>query len=423
MQKYVDLLNKCGVENWFIRDEKRNSVELFFVKKKLDMRRMNNSDDAEVSIYVDCEKDGKKYRGRTDIILSDSMDDDEIIKKIEDAKYAATNALNPFYELPKPEKSECVVLESDLNSLTLSETADAFVKAFYEEDNDSEVFVNSLEMFVNEYRVTMKGSKGTDVSFVKREVTGEFVAQCKAPQDVETYQDFKYDSLALTEMKKLVKDTLMMTKDRAGANEMPPKGEHDLILSDKYIASLFDFYGSRAHAGYIYPGYSDYEVGKNVQGEDVNGDLLNITFLPMNPFNAEGIRMIERPFITNGELKVIHGDQRLSYYLGIDQIGTYGKVKVKEGDAAYEGMKKSCLHVVNFSDFQVDSLDGSFKGEIRLAYLYDENGNKTCVTGGSVNGSLLKCQKDFSFSKETQRLSEYEGPLAVRLKAVSVNGK
>jgi PmbA protein len=133
--------------------------------------------------------------------------------------------------------------------------------------------------------------------------------------------------------------------------------------------------------------------------------------------------MIEREFIKDGILKTLHGDQRLSYYLNIPQIGTYAKVRVKEGKVSFADMKRDCLHVVNFSDFQVDPLDGSFKGEIRLAYKYDENGNKTCLTGGSVNGNLLKCQNDLMFSKETEKLSNYEGPLAIKFKNVSVSGK
>ena len=423
MERYVRLLNECGVGEWFIRQESRTSNELFFIKKKLDMRRIKDVTDANIAVYKDEEKDGKKLKGRTDIIVSASMSDEEIKKKIEGAKYAAGFSLNKYYELPKAEKSDTVIKESDLNGKPLSDIADAFVKAAYEEDNDKDAFINSLELFVEEIKVKMLGSNGTDVSFVKRQVKGEFVAQCKTPQDVETHRSFSYDTMALKELKKLIADTLTMTKDRATATEMPAKGDYDVLLSDMYVPDIFDLYGSRAHAAYIYPGYSNYEVGKPVQGEDVKGDLINADFLPDNPFNAEGIKMIEREFIKDGILKTLHGDQRLSYYLNIPQIGTYAKVRVKEGKVSFADMKRDCLHVVNFSDFQVDPLDGSFKGEIRLAYKYDENGNKTCLTGGSVNGNLLKCQNDLMFSKETEKLSNYEGPLAIKFKKVSVSGK
>ena len=45
------------------------------------------------------------------------------------------------------------------------------------------------------------------------------------------------------------------------------------------------------------------------------------------------------------------------------------------------------LHVVRFSDFQMDSFSGHFSGEIRLAYWCDGE-NVIPVTGGAVNGSI-----------------------------------
>lgn len=134
--------------------------------------------------------------------------------------------------------------------------------------------------------------------------------------------------------------------------------------------------------------------------------------------------MIERPLLENGVLKTIHGDQRFTYYLGVEQIGTYNKVSLPAGTVSFADMKKKpALHVVNFSDFQMDPMDGHFKGEIRLAYLTDENGNVECVTGGSINGSIFEAQKQFAFSKEIENLAEYVGPKAVFLKDVQVAGE
>ena len=83
--------------------------------------------------------------------------------------------------------------------------------------------------------------------------------------------------------------------------------------------------------------------------------------------------------------------------------------------------KKPYLMPVAFSDFQMDEMSGRFGGEIRLAYLYDGETVKT-VTGGSVNGSLLEKQDNLLFSKETFKTSNYSGPLAILIPAVSVAG-
>ncbi|MCR4960303.1 MAG: hypothetical protein K6A74_02535 [Lachnospiraceae bacterium] len=423
MERIERILKECGIETYLIRKIRRESTELFYIKKKLDLRRITDVADMTVCIFKDVEKDGAKLRGRNDIIVDESMTDDEIREKIKAAAFAATCAPNKFFTLPDPEKSEEIVKDSDLMGMDDKDIADAFVKALYEEDHDDKAFINSFELFVYNYHVAIKGSTGVDVAYTKKEVSGEFVAQCKEPQDVETYQGFEYDSLATNDLKKLVRDTLVLTKDRAVATNMPKKGNYDVVLSGKYLQELMTFFLDRSNAAYVYQGYSNYEVGKNIQGEDVKGDVLNIRFGVNDPFNDEGIRMIERSFIEKGVLKTLHGAQRFCDYLGIAKIGTYSKVLLPEGSVKSDELKKNCLHVVNFSDFQMDSLDGHFKGEIRLAYLYDENGNRSVVTGGSVNGSIIEGMKDLKFSREMQKLANYEGPEVIKIRNVAVNGE
>ena len=423
MERYIDILKSCGVDIWFIKEKSVYSNELFFIKKKLDMRRINNSKDSIITVYCDKEIEGEKMRGRSDIIVADTMSDEEIKKMIKDALYAASFSLNPFFELPAPEVSDTVVNKSTLNDIEFSKIADKFADAAYEVDNDKDAFINSMEIFVEEHKVHMRGSTGTDVSYVKRVVNGELITQCKSLQDVETYEQFAYDDLSIDDFKRLIKNTLKHTKDRSFAKDKPKTGISDVIISDAHMPELMKFYFERGNAAMIYPEYSNYKIGLNVQGDDVKGDKLNILYEPVNPFNDEGIKMIERPFLEDGVVKTICGNQRLSYYLGIPQIGSYGKGKMPAGKVSLDDMKKDCLYVVNFSSFETSEMDGSFRGEIRLAYAYDKDGNESLITGGSVNGSLLKSQKDFCFSKEMQNLDNYIGPLAVKLKGVNIGGE
>ena len=76
---------------------------------------------------------------------------------------------------------------------------------------------------------------------------------------------------------------------------------------------------------------------------------------------------------------------------------------------------------VNFSDFQMDTFDGHFGGEIRLGFLYDGE-KRIPVTGGSINGSILDAQKNLVFSRETQVEKNFQGPAAVCLEGVNVAG-
>lgn len=70
----------------------------------------------------------------------------------------------------------------------------------------------------------------------------------------------------------------------------------------------------------------------------------------------------------------------------------------------------------------MNALDGRFGGEIRLAYLFTDDGVKL-LTGGSVNGSLLEKQGGLTFSTERYTDADYTGPFAVRIAGVSVSGK
>ena len=132
--------------------------------------------------------------------------------------------------------------------------------------------------------------------------------------------------------------------------------------------------------------------------------------------------MKDMELLAKGELKGIYGNCRQSYYLGVTPTGLYRAMRVNNGTVSLDEMKKEpYLHVVRFSDFQMDSFTGYFGGEIRLAYLFD--GEKvTPVTGGSINGNLLELQKSLTFSTERYKDSRYDGPMAVRLCHVPVAG-
>ena len=70
----------------------------------------------------------------------------------------------------------------------------------------------------------------------------------------------------------------------------------------------------------------------------------------------------------------------------------------------------------------MDPMSGRFGGEIRLAYLYTDEGVEL-VTGGSVNGSFLEKQGEVIFSAERYSDAAYDGPLAVRIPGVNVSGE
>ena len=396
-EKILQAIRKFQIETYLVTEKTVEGAELYFIKKELDMRRMKQDAVSAVTIYRDFEADGKKMRGSANINIFPEMTQEEVDEAVKGAYYAASFVKNPFFELPKGKKEDKVQVKSTLCGKSLEEIGDAFVKALYCVDVQEDAFINTAEFFMEKTTTAIYNSEGIDVSYEKSSVNGEFVVQCITPQDVEQYQEF--------------------------ATEAPEKGNYKLLLSGKNVRTLIDFYIDRSSSGMVYPGYSGYQAGMDVQGEKVQGEKLNITLHASNPYSSEGIPMKDLTLLKEGELKAIHGNARFAYYLGVEPTGIYSAVKLDNGTKTLEEMKKEpYLYVVSFSDFSMDSLSGYFGGEIRLAYLF--NGEKvTPVTGGSVSGNLLELQKNMAFSTERYKDKDYDGPLAVEFHGVAVAGK
>ena len=381
-EKILQAIRKFQIETYLVTEKTVEGAELYFIKKELDMRRMKQDAVSAVTIYRDFETDGKKMRGSANINIFPEMTQEEVDEAVKGAYYAASFVKNPFFELPKGKKEDKVQVKSTLCGKSLEEIGDAFVKALYCVDVQEDAFINTAEFFMEKTTTAIYNSEGIDVSYEKNSVNGEFVVQCITPQDVEQYQEFAYDDLDTEALTAQAKEALERVCDRARATEAPEKGNYKLLLSGKNVRTLIDFYIDRSSSGMVYPGYSGYQAGMDVQG------------------NA-----------------------RFAYYLGVEPTGIYSAVKLNNGTKAFEEMKKEpYLYVVSFSDFSMDSLSGYFGGEIRLAYLFD--GEKvTPVTGGSVSGNLLELQKDMAFSTERYKDKDYDGPFAVEFHGVAVAGK
>ncbi len=418
----MQALEKNGAEGYLIRKEETESAELYFIKKELDMRRMKDIVSYKVTVYRDFEKDGKKMRGFCDAQVFPQMSSQEVEQAIADACYAASFAANPYFELPKGSKQEHIIMPGKLSSMPVERAAEAFAKSLYAADNRKDAWINTAEFFVNKRTISILNSEGIDVSYTRCEVNGEFVVQCIEPQDVELYQDFAYHDLDTDALTSQADEALDAVEARARAQEAPKKGVYDVILSGKQMYTIFSFYAARANASMVYPGYSNYQKDAKVQGETVSGEKVNMTLKAAAPYAYEGIPMKDLKLMEDGVLQTLYGNVRFCSYLGIQPTGVYEAYQVENGSKPMEELKSSpYLHVVSFSDFQMDAFSGYFGGEIRLAYLYD--GEKvTPVTGGSINGNFLELQGNMVFSQEKYKDSRYDGPMAVKFCNVAVAG-
>ena len=426
MNNMLDMIKKSlrasGVEIWRINEDILEEAELYFVRHNLDMRRMKNTHKYNVGVYRDFEINGTPMLGYSKVTLTPSQTQDEIDSAVSSAFYAASFVANPKYTLPEAVKREHFEMESDLSSLSVEDAALRMAEAHFSADTDPHAFINSSEFFARKYTENIYTSYGTDLSYTKFSVYGEFIVQCKTPQDVEIYHDFSYDSLACDALAQKTGDALRQVSDRAVAKPELKSGTYDVILSGDHVATILSYYVSRSSASMIYPGYSTWKTGSVVQSNIGSGEAIDISLHATRPYSDEGILMRDRKLIENGSLRLIHGDARLSSYLGVEPTGSYNSFTCGNGSISFDEMKKKpCLYPVSFSDFQMDPMSGHFGGEIRLAYYFDGNNTKI-VTGGSINGSINECDGDFLFSIERFESEFYRGPFAVLLKNVKGAG-
>lgn len=422
IERIKTALARCGIALWRINETEEESAELFFVKKQLDTRRLKNVHKYEVTVFRDVESEAGEKRGFSSVLLISSMDDAQLEEELKSAYYAAQFAANPWFELADPVQAAPVQKAGALATAPLSESAGKMARALFAADTQGDAFINSAEVFVSRATRRILSSEGTDVVYTDAEVNGEFVVQCKDPEDVEIHNQFKYLELDEAALSAKVAEALAFVRDRARAQKTLKSGKYDLVLSGNNLAEVLDHYVIRSSASMVYAKYSTWQRGEDVQGE-TDGERLNMTLRACAPYSAEGIPMSDLPLLEDGKLQAWHGPNRFCRYLGVKPTGIFEKFSCSNGTVPFEELKKGpVLWAVTFSDFQMDAMSGHFGGEIRLAYLIEADGTVTPVTGGSINGSILEAQKDMVFSKERYLTAEYDGPYAVRLKHISVAG-
>ncbi len=422
-----NVLLQEGIHDYTINEVSQESVECFFIRRKLDLKRRTNLLEYTVTVFCPFEKENgaegnSSMLGSSSVQIFPEMDEEEIASAIRSAYHGASFVANPWYELVSGTTQALVPSNGTLAEQSPEENMKKMAEALFAADTQDAVFLNSAEIFSKRIIKRIVNARGVDVSYEICEISGEYVVQCNAPQDVETYHQFSYRDLDTEALRKDVEEALEMTQARAKAKVAPKAGKYRVILSGEEMRTFFQYYINRAGAGMIYQKYSSYQTGMQVQGEEVKGDELTIILKAKDPYSQEGIPMKDRTLLEKGVLRTIHGDSRFAHYLKIEPTGTYTSISVPVGTMPMAQMKSGCyLHIVSFSDFQMDPFTGYFGGEIRLAFLCDGS-TVTPVTGGSVNGSIMDVQGNMVFSQERYKNGKYEGPFAVSLEEIPVAG-
>jgi predicted Zn-dependent protease len=427
----VSLLeNNKQISAWKLNEKQTESVELFFIKKDLDMDRAKAVSHSTLTVYVDFEEQGKKYRGSSSSEIHPTMTEEDMERTIERLSFAASFVKNEPYPLASSSEAKTTEKYSNLAEKTLYEWVPEITKAIYEADIHEKGGVNSAELFLNKNTIHIMNSEGVDVSFTSYSGTLEFITTWKESQEeIELYRNLDFASFTPELFKQEVEGMIKQCKDKAVAKPTPSVKDIAVILTGTPVQEFFKYYYNQASVISVYNNISTLKVGDNVQGANVIGDTVNITLDPnlhnsvlSVPYDQDGFPLTKIELYKDGVLERNWGPVRFSHYLKATPTGNIENLSVKGGRKALSELKQeSYLELVAFSDFQMDTVTGDFAGEIRLGYYYDGT-SVVPVTGGSLSGNIKKVQEQMYLSKELQQDNNFVGPKTILLKGASVAG-
>jgi PmbA protein len=424
------LINHQNIDGFKICENKIEANELFFIKKNVDMDRAKSVHQFKVTVYIDFEENGTKYKGSSSTSIYPTMSDTEIEKVINDIAFAAKFVKNPYYPLVKPSTTGEATKESNFSKESLPYWMNEITKAVYKNDGYEKGGINSCEIFLNKIDTRIINSEGVDVHSVDYKGMIEFITTWKEDgEEIELYRCLNCSEFDAEEIAEEVDSMITICKEKAIAKSTPAMDKCSVLLTRGAVKDLFSYYYSKSNAASVYNQSSTWKIGDKVQGEEVLGDLITMTLDPLmknstysGSFDEDGYSLERVTIIENGILKRYVADTRYAHYLDVAPTGTIDNIIINAGSHTSADLRKEPhLEVAAFSDFYVDKMTGDFCGEIRLAWYYD--GEKTCpVTGGSILGNANELHNEIYLSKELQKDNNFEGPEIVKLLKVSVAG-
>lgn len=416
MKKYIDLLDSANLFGWKILEIKKKSTELYYILDKLETNRSVDELLYSVTIYV---KENNKV-GASSFDIYPYMDNEEIMRKIEDNKINALNALNDYYELPKYEHLHHRDITSNLNDKPLK-VLEKVKNAIF--SVKSEAYLSATEFFLSEIDERLINSNGVDVKQKSFRLNIELIPTYK---DVEIYKMMELENYDLNKIKKDIKELLNLAIDRYNAKELEEKENIAIILENDEVAQLLSFFSDDLTYGAKYQHININEINDSVQNECI-GDKLNIKMAPhvdgcinSRDFDLDGVILKEISLIEDGIAKNMYGSYRFGFYLKENPTGILPIMVVGEGSKDFKDFKKEkYIRCSRFSNMQLDSNTGFFGGEVRLGFYFD--GKKEIpVTGFSISGNINELKKELYLSKELVNLPNYYGPKYILIKGMKI---
>ncbi len=426
MENFIlDLLRASGADGWTVTDEYRKGWEFYFVRHALDQNRVRDVEHIMLTVYKRFSEDGREFLGSASAGISPTASRAEAEKLIAQLLSEAALIRNPIYKLNEPRGEAAPIAEEpDLRAISGD-----FLRAMRSVEESEDADINSYEIFADCVTRRFLSSTGIDVTDVYPASMTEVVVNARrAEHEIELYRMYRSGSCDAAALKANVEETLRIGRDKLRAGKTPALDKCDVVFSTDDALSIYDYFIDRMSAGMVYQHISDYEIGKRVC-EDAGGDPITIRALRHldnsshnGAYDSEGAPVRDMTIIEKSIAKSFYGRRMFAQYLGLEDSFDPGNFAVDGGAASAAELREGkYLEIVEFSDFQVDSMTGDIAGEIRLGYLHDGDTVKV-VEGGSVSGTMRELAGTMRFSREQKQYNNYLIPAVTRLYGASITG-
>ena len=423
---FTALERNSSIAAWKVVSTRRESCELFYVQKKTETIRATETVDYAVTVYVD----KGEMRGQATFAVYSYMDEKQIEELIKENVFAASFALNPFYEIPGPEEYTEPKPSGNLMEKPFAETIAEIGKAIMAANVVENGSLSATEIFLYRDEKRIRNSKGVNVPFVTYECRIETIPNfVHGKEEVEIYQPLSFSVFDPKELTEKVAEALRLVKDRAEAVPMPHVGSLPVIIEEEEGLAMF-FEEVVSDLGYqsAYTHSNLFELEQNIQ-EGGDADPLTVKLCPIvegalesAPVDGDGVVLKPVTVFDKGVTKARHGSYQFGYYLGVEHpTGRIPVTVVETGTATEESVRKGpYLRCVRFSGMQADLANNFFGGEVRLGYYFD--GTKEIpVTGLSIQGDYKAALQTMKLAKERITLEYYQGPKFVYVPNVKVH--
>ncbi len=424
LEQLFEILKASGVTAWAVADEKTEGWEFYFIRHALDQNRAKNVEHITVRVY---QRIGDDQIGVAAAELPPTATAEEAKKLVDSLAYQATLAPNRAFTLnPLTDAHTAPRADAPVDVPATARDYLATMASIPETEGED---LNSYEIFTSSVTRRYVTSEGIDVTETYPSSMLEVVVNArKDAHEIELYRMYRSGSCDSAGLRRDLTRTMAYGRDRLRAVPTPALGTADVIFSTADAKEIYGYFIDRLDPAMVLRQISDWKLGEPIETE-IRGDRVTVEALRTLPnssenraFDEEGAPIRDTVMLRASVPEHYLGGRMFSCYMGLTDSFIPGNIAVSGGSKTEAELRQGrYLEIVEFSDFQVDSMTGDIFGEIRLAYWHDGE-TVTPVSGGSVSGNMHDLVKEMYLSAERTQYDAFLLPAVTKLCGVTVTG-